>query len=63
MGLYHEHRHRTPEPQLYVNQFGDLYQTPGTRAELIRHLHFQRRLVAHLASIIAYINRSRGMSR
>lgn len=46
---------------LYLDRHGDLYQTPGSRAELLRHLHFQRRLVAHLADVIAYITRSRAV--
>jgi len=46
-------------PELYLDRHGDLYPTPGTRAELIRHLHFQRRLTAHLASVIIAIGRGR----
>ncbi len=49
------------EPTVYLDRNGDLYQMPGTRAELIRHLHFQRRLVSHLAAVIAYLGR--GVSR
>jgi hypothetical protein len=48
-----------PEPRLYLNQHGDLYQTPETRAELIRHLHLQRRIVRHLADVIIAIGRGR----
>jgi hypothetical protein len=59
MGLYHEERHRTREPKLYVNRYGDLYQSPETRAELVRHLHLQRRIVTHLASVIVAIGRGR----
>ena len=62
MGLYKEST-GTQEPNLYLDRHGDLYQTPGSRAELLSHLHFQRRLVAHLASVIAYISRSRAVTQ
>ncbi len=45
------------EPTVYLDRHGDLYQTPGTRAELLNHLHIQRRLVAHLVDVIAYVSR------
>jgi len=47
--------------RLYLNRHGHLYQMPETRAELVRHLHFQRRLVAHLVDVITYVTRSRGV--
>ena len=59
MELYHEEWHRTREPNLFVNRHGDLYQIPETRAELVRRLNFQRRLTAHLASVIIAIGRGR----
>ena len=49
----------TQEPRLYLDKHGDLYQMPETRAELIRRLNFQRRLTAHLASVIIAIGRGR----
>ncbi len=55
--VYNEYHPDTPEPQLYLNRHGDVYPMPTSRAELVRHLHFQRRLVAHLAAVIAYIGR------
>ncbi len=61
--VYTEEWHRTREPKLYVSQHGALYQMPGTRAELVRHLHLQRQLVAHLADVIAYISRGWEVSR
>ncbi len=55
--VYPEWQSDTPEPRLYLDRHGDLYPMPETRAELMRHLHFQRRLVAHLVAVIAYIGR------
>jgi hypothetical protein len=49
----------TQEAILYLDRHGDLYQMPETRAELVRRLNFQRRLTAHLASVIVAIGRSR----
>ena len=49
----------TQEPKLYLDRHGDLYRLPETRAELIQHLHLQRRLTAHLASVIIAIGRGR----
>jgi hypothetical protein len=42
----------TQEPRLYLDRHGDLYRMPETRAELIRHLHLQRRIVTHLVDVI-----------
>jgi hypothetical protein len=36
---------------------------PTTRHELIRHLRFQRQLVAHLADVITYAQRGWEVSR
>jgi len=47
----------THYPSLYLDKHGDLYQTPGSRAELLRHLHLQRRIVTHLVDVIAFIGR------
>ncbi len=52
--VYTEHS-GTQEAKLYLDRHGDLYQVPESRAELVRHLHFQRRLVAQLADVITYI--------
>ncbi len=52
-----------PEPRLYLDKYGDLYSLPETRAELIRHLHLQRRIVSHLVDVITYIGRGWEVSR
>jgi hypothetical protein len=49
----------THYPSLYLDRHGDLYQLPENRAELIRHLHLQRRITTHLASVIIAIGRGR----
>lgn len=59
--FYSKWQSDTPEPTAYINRHGDLYQMPSTRAELVRHLHFQRRLVSHLVDVITYVTRDRGM--
>lgn len=51
------------EAKLYLDRNGDLYQLPDTRAELVRHLHLQGRLVSHLADVIPYVTRGRGPQR
>ncbi len=45
------------EPKLYIDRHGDVYQMPAGRAELVRHLHLQRRIVAHLVDVITYMSR------
>jgi len=57
--VYTQHYPGAPEPQLYLNRHGDLYQPPESRAELVRQLQFQRRLVAHLVDVIQYVTRGR----
>ncbi len=47
------------EPKLYLDRHGDLYPLPETRTEMVQHLNFQRRLTAHLASVIIAIGRGR----
>jgi hypothetical protein len=47
----------TQEPRLYLSQHGDVYSLPTSRADLVRHLRFQRRLTAHLANVIIVIGR------
>jgi len=44
-------------PELYLDRHGDLYRMPETRAELVRHLHLQRRIVSHLVDVITYLGR------
>jgi len=51
------------EPKLYLNQHGDLYRAPETHAELVRHLHLQRRIVAQLVDVIQYVSRGWEVSR
>ncbi len=58
--LYNE-RTGIQEPKLYLDRHGDLYRMPSSRAELVRHLHFQRRLVSHLVDVIQYVTRGRGV--
>ncbi len=53
----------TQDPKLYLDRHGDVYQLPTTRHELIRHLRFQRQLVAHLADVITYAQRGWEVSR
>ena len=53
----------TQEPKLYLDRHGDLYQIPETRAELIRQLHLQRRIVQHLMDVITSIGRGWEVSR
>ena len=55
--LVYTERTGIQEPKLYLDRHGDIYRMPGSRAELIRHLHLQRQLVAHLADVITYIGR------
>ena len=57
--VYTEEWHRTREPRLYINRYGDLYPLPETRTEMVQHLNFQRRLTAHLANVIVAISRGR----
>lgn len=56
--VYNE-RNCIQEPNLYLDRYGDLYQTPDSRAELLHHLHFQRRLVAHLVDVLRFVTRAR----
>ncbi len=51
------------EPKLYLDRHGDIYRMPESRAELVRHLHLQRRIVSHLVDVIAYISRGWEVSR
>jgi hypothetical protein len=53
----------TQEAKLYLDKYGDLYQTPGSRAELVRHLHLQRRIVTHLVDVITFMSRGLEVSR
>ena len=53
----------TQEPTVYLDRHGGLHELPETRAELVRHLCFQRRLSRHLADVIIAISRSREVSR
>ncbi len=53
----------TQDPKLYLDRHGDIYQMPETRAELVRHLHLQRRIVAHLVNVIQYASRGWEVSR
>ncbi len=53
----------THYPSLYLDKYGDLYQLPETRAELVRTIHLQRRIVAHLVDLITYIGRGWEVSR
>ncbi len=48
------------EAKLYPDSRGDLYLMPETRAELVRHLCFQRRRTQHLADAILFITRDQG---
>ena len=48
----------THYPKLYLDKHGTLYPMPETRAELVRHLHLQRRIVRHLVDVITYIRPS-----
>ena len=57
--VYTQHYPDTPEPRLYLNRHGDLYTPPESRAELVRQLRLQRRLVAHLVDVIQYVTRGR----
>ncbi len=61
--LYTQWQSGTQEPRLYLSQHGDLYQVPESRAELIKHLNFQRRLTAHLVDVIQYAARGWEVSR
>jgi len=45
------------EPTVYLDKYGDLYRMPETRAELVKHLHLQRRIVSHLVDVITYLGR------
>jgi hypothetical protein len=56
-------RIRYPEPKLYLDKHGTLYPMPTTRAELIRHLNLQRRIVSHLVDVIQYAQRGWEVSR
>lgn len=56
--VYNE-RTGTQEPTVYLDRHGGLYPMPETRAELVRHLCFQRRLTRHLADVIIAISRNR----
>jgi len=53
----------TQDPRLYLDRHGDLYRMPETRAELVRHLHLQRRIVTHLVDVITFIGRGWEVSR
>jgi hypothetical protein len=48
---------RILSPELYLDRYGDVYQMPETRAELLRALHLQRRIVSHLVDVITYMSR------
>ena len=50
-------------PELYLDRHGDIYQMPGSRAELTRHLNLQRRIVSHLVDVIQYASRGWEVSR
>jgi len=50
-------------PEIYLDRHGDLYRMPETRAELVRHLHLQRRIVSHLVDVIQYMSRGLEVSR
>ncbi len=54
---------RILSPELYIDKHGDIYQMPSSRADLVRHLRFQRRLTTHLASVIVAIGRGREVSQ
>jgi hypothetical protein len=51
------------QPKLYLDRHGDIYSLPAGRAELVRHLHLQRRIVAHLVNVIQYASRGWEVSR
>ncbi len=51
------------EPKLYLDRHGDIYRMPESRAELVRHLHLQRRIVSHLVDVIQYMSRGLEVSR
>ncbi len=51
------------EAKLYLSRHGDVYQMPAGRAELVRHLHLQRRIVSHLVDVLIYVRQLEGVSR
>ncbi len=49
--------------KLWLDAHGDLYAVPVDRADLERALHFQRRLTAHLVTLIQFLAASKGGTR